>query len=82
MHELLSKSQIAALAEIGEKRSAAVGDPLYRVGDRPHSLMVELEGAVSKGRMAVQRAQGRGHARSSDRVRSGTLERLACRWPQ
>jgi len=44
---LLSKSQIAALAEVGEERSAEVGDLLYQVGDRPHSLMVVLEGAVS-----------------------------------
>jgi len=44
---LLSESQIAALAEIGEERSAAVGDLLYQVGDRPHSLMVIIEGAVS-----------------------------------
>ncbi len=44
---LLSESQIAALAKIGEERSAAVGDLLYQVGDRPHSLMVVLEGAVS-----------------------------------
>src|SRR6266403_3348634 len=44
---LLSESQIAALTKIGEERSAAVGDLLYQVGDRPHSLMVVLEGAVS-----------------------------------
>jgi len=30
-----------------QERSAAVGDLLYQVGDRPHSLMVVLEGAVS-----------------------------------
>jgi len=67
LSSLLSKSQIAALAEMGEKRSAAVGDPLYRVGDRPHSLMVELEGAVSKGRMAVQFV----HARLNTAVKEG-----------
>ena len=44
---LLSPSQLAALAEIGEERSAAVGELLYRVGDRTYPFMAILEGEVA-----------------------------------
>jgi thioredoxin reductase (NADPH) len=44
---LLSPSQLAALAEIGEERSAPVGELLYRVGDRTYPFMAILEGEVA-----------------------------------
>src|SRR5215471_21010540 len=44
---LLSPSQLAALAAIGRERSAAVGEFLYRVGDRTYPFIAILEGAVA-----------------------------------
>ena len=44
---LLSPSQLAALAEIGEERSAAAGDLLYRVGDRSYPFIAILDGVVA-----------------------------------
>ena len=43
----LSASQLGALAEIGEGRSAPVGEVLYRVGDRAYPFMAILEGEVA-----------------------------------
>ena len=43
----LSPSQLAALAEIGEERSAPVGELLYRVGDRSYPFIAILEGEVA-----------------------------------
>ena len=43
----LSTSQLATLAEIGEERSANVGDVLFRVGDRSYPLIAILEGEVA-----------------------------------
>jgi thioredoxin reductase (NADPH) len=44
---LLSASQLAALAEIGDERSAPVGELLYRVGDRTYPFVAILEGEVA-----------------------------------
>ena len=44
---LLSPSQLAALAEIGEERSAPVGELLYQVGDRSYPFIAILEGEVA-----------------------------------
>ncbi|HST17348.1 MAG TPA: FAD-dependent oxidoreductase [Gaiellaceae bacterium] len=44
---LLSPSQLAALAEIGEERSAAVGDLLYQVGDPTYPFIAILDGEVA-----------------------------------
>ena len=44
---LLSPSQLTMLAEIGEERSAAVGELLYRVGDRTYPFIAILEGQVA-----------------------------------
>jgi thioredoxin reductase (NADPH) len=44
---LLSSSQLEALAEIGEERSAPVGELLYRVGDRIYPFIAILEGEVA-----------------------------------
>ena len=42
----LSASQIASLAEVGEERTASVGDVLYGVGDRRYPFVVIREGEV------------------------------------
>jgi len=44
---VLSTSQLATLAEIGEERSASVGELLYRVGDRAYPFVAILEGEVA-----------------------------------
>ena len=44
---LLSSSQLAALTEIGEERSASVGELLYQVGDRTYPFIAILEGEVA-----------------------------------
>ena len=44
---LLSPSQLQTLAEIGEGRSAPVGELLYRVGDRTYPFIAILEGEVA-----------------------------------
>ena len=44
---LLSASQLAALAEIGEERSAPTGELLYRVGDRTYPFIAILDGEVT-----------------------------------
>jgi thioredoxin reductase (NADPH) len=44
---LLSPSQLEALAEIGEERTAPVGELLYQVGDRTYPFVAILEGEVA-----------------------------------
>ena len=44
---LLTASQLATIAELGEERSAAVGDVLFRVGDRRYPFIAILEGEVA-----------------------------------
>src|SRR5262245_31773106 len=44
---LLSPSQLAALAEIGDERAAPVGELLYKVGDRTYPFVAILEGEVA-----------------------------------
>jgi thioredoxin reductase (NADPH) len=43
----LSPSQLAQLAELGEERTARVGDALYRVGDATYPFIAILEGEVA-----------------------------------
>jgi thioredoxin reductase (NADPH) len=43
----LSASQLARLAELGEERTAEVGQVLYGVGDRGYPFMAILEGEVA-----------------------------------
>jgi thioredoxin reductase (NADPH) len=43
----LSASQLARLATLGEERTAAVGDALYRVGDRTYPFVAILDGEVA-----------------------------------
>ena len=50
----LSASQLARLGELGEDRTARVGDVLYRVGDRMYPFIAILEGEV-----AIMDAAGR-----------------------
>ena len=44
---LLSASQLATLAELGEERTANVGDVLYRVGDRSYPFIAILDGEAA-----------------------------------
>src|SRR6185312_7554378 len=44
---LLSASQLATLAKLGEERTANVGDVLYQVGDRRYPFVAVLEGEVA-----------------------------------
>jgi hypothetical protein len=44
---LLSPSQLATLALIGEERSAGVGDVLYRIGDERYPFIAIVEGEVA-----------------------------------
>jgi thioredoxin reductase (NADPH) len=44
---VLSASQLAALAAVGDERSASAGDVLYRVGDVVYPFIAILEGEVS-----------------------------------
>jgi thioredoxin reductase (NADPH) len=43
----LSSSQLATLAELGEERTANVGDVLYQVGDATYPFVAILEGEVA-----------------------------------
>jgi thioredoxin reductase (NADPH) len=43
----LSASQLATLAELGEERTANIGDVLFRVGDRIYPFIAILEGEVA-----------------------------------
>ena len=40
----LSAGQLAALAALGEERTAEVGDTLFRVGDRTYPFVAIVEG--------------------------------------
>lgn len=44
---MLSKSQLATLAAVGEERTARVDEVLFQVGDRSYPLMAILEGEVA-----------------------------------
>jgi thioredoxin reductase (NADPH) len=44
---MLSASQLATLASLGEERTAGVGDVLYRVGDHGYPFIAILEGEVA-----------------------------------
>jgi thioredoxin reductase (NADPH) len=43
----LSASQLATLAELGEERTARVGDVLYRVGDATYPFIAIRDGEVA-----------------------------------
>jgi thioredoxin reductase (NADPH) len=44
---VLSSSQLATLARLGEERTATVGEKLFEVGDRTYPFVAILEGKVS-----------------------------------
>jgi thioredoxin reductase (NADPH) len=44
---VLSASQLAKLASVGEERTAAVGDVLYRIGDERYPFVAILEGEAA-----------------------------------
>ncbi|MDX6591937.1 MAG: thioredoxin reductase [Gaiellales bacterium] len=43
----LTASQLAAIAELGEERTASEGDTLYRIGDERYPFIAILEGEVA-----------------------------------
>ncbi len=43
----MSVSQLARLAELGEERTAGIGEVLYRVGDRDYPFIAIVEGEVA-----------------------------------
>ncbi|HEX5260003.1 MAG TPA: FAD-dependent oxidoreductase [Gaiellales bacterium] len=44
---VLTTSQLATIAELGEERTASEGDTLYRIGDESYPFIVILEGEVA-----------------------------------
>jgi thioredoxin reductase (NADPH) len=44
---ILSESQLATLAAVGDERTAAVGDVLFKVGDRRYPFIAIIEGEVA-----------------------------------
>jgi thioredoxin reductase (NADPH) len=44
---MLSDSQLATLAELGDEHTAKVGDILYRVGDQRYPFIAIVEGEVA-----------------------------------
>jgi thioredoxin reductase (NADPH) len=44
---ILSETQLAALAQVGEERTAAVGDVLYKVGDLRYPFIAIIEGEAA-----------------------------------
>ncbi|MEA2135555.1 MAG: hypothetical protein QOC68_3464, partial [Solirubrobacteraceae bacterium] len=44
---ILSASQLATLAALGEERTAAAGDVLYEVGDERYPFIAILEGEAA-----------------------------------
>ena len=47
MSPRLSESQLTRLGEVGEERTAQVGDVLFRIGDRSYPFMALLDGEVT-----------------------------------
>ena len=43
----LSSAQLDALAELGERRTAAAGDVLYQIGDRSYPFIAIIDGEVT-----------------------------------
>src|ERR687895_2369820 len=43
----LSTAQLATLAELGDERTAEVGDLLYRIGDQRYPFIAIVEGEVA-----------------------------------
>ena len=68
----LSDSQLARLASIGEERTAAAGDVLFRVGDRRYPFIAILDGEV-----AIQDAAGREIVRHGPSAFLGELNLLS-----
>jgi thioredoxin reductase (NADPH) len=69
---LLSASQLATLAEVGEERTASVGDVLYTVGDRRYPFI-----AIREGEAAILDAAGNEIIRHSAHGFLGELNLLS-----
>jgi thioredoxin reductase (NADPH) len=68
----LSASQLATLAEVGEERTANVGDVLYRVGDRRYPFI-----AIREGEVVIHDAAGNEIARHGSSGFLGELNLLS-----
>lgn len=57
---VLSSSQLATLAEVGEERTAEAGETLFEIGDESYPFMAILEGEAAildgAGREVVRHA--------------------------
>ena len=67
-----SASQLATLAEVGEERTANVGDVLYRVGDRRYPFI-----AIREGEVVIHDAAGNEIARHGSSGFLGELNLLS-----
>ena len=47
MHRMLSESQLATLAELGEERRAEVGEKLFEIGDASYPFIAIVEGEAA-----------------------------------
>lgn len=52
---ILSPTQLATLAGIGEERSAPAGEPLYQVGDPSYPFIARAVQARTDGRLGRDR---------------------------
>ena len=64
---MLSGSQLATLAQLGEERVAGVGDVLFRVGDRRYPFIAIVEGEVAILDPPATRSSDTAHRASSAR---------------
>src|SRR3954463_11249427 len=69
---MLSASQLATLAGLGEERTAGVGDVLYSVGDQRYPFI-----AIREGEVAIVDAAGREIVRHGPSRFLGELNRLS-----
>ena len=69
---LLSQSQLETLAQVGEERTAAVGDFLFRVGDATYPFI-----AIREGEVAILDAGGNELVRHGDNGFLGELNLLS-----
>jgi hypothetical protein len=68
----LSASQLGTLAELGEERTADVGEVLYEVGDRRYPFI-----AIRDGEVAIRDAVGNEIVRH--RARAFSASSISCR---
>jgi hypothetical protein len=62
----LSSFQLATLADVGDERSASVGDVLYRVGDRSYPFIAIIKPFQVLGGALAERVEARSLLQDSD----------------